>query len=193
MKEETCTKRFEAVVAAIEHTIKQSEKEPILVAIDGMCASGKTTLGYFLKSLFECNLFHMDDFFLQDYQRTKERLTQVGGNVDYERFQKEVLVPMKEKSTVIYRPYSCKFRRFGKGQEITYKRLNIVEGSYSQHPYFKDPYDIKVFSTVSKEKQIDIIKKRNGEVLVKRFAEEWIPKEEDYFAVYGIKQGCILL
>lgn len=35
-------------------------------------------------------LSHMDDFYLQGRQRTYERLNEVGGNVDYERFAKEV-------------------------------------------------------------------------------------------------------
>ena len=33
----------------------------------------------------------MDDFFLQPKQRTKERLEQAGGNVDYKRFKKEIV------------------------------------------------------------------------------------------------------
>ena len=32
----------------------------------------------------------MDDFYLQEYQRTQERYNEPGGNVDRERFKKEV-------------------------------------------------------------------------------------------------------
>jgi hypothetical protein len=38
----------------------------------------------------DATIFHMDDFYLQGRQRTYERLNEVGGNVDYERFAKEV-------------------------------------------------------------------------------------------------------
>ena len=39
---------------------------PFIVAIDGMSASGKTTLGKQLHEHFpDSNLFHMDDFFLR--------------------------------------------------------------------------------------------------------------------------------
>ena len=54
----------------------------MLVAIDGMCGSGKTTLGQVLSKVYDCNLFHMDDFFLRPEQRTAERMAQDGGNVE---------------------------------------------------------------------------------------------------------------
>lgn len=57
--------RFEPAVDAINERLKQqkADKSPLLVAIDGRCGSGKTTLGFYLQELFDCNLFHMDDFF----------------------------------------------------------------------------------------------------------------------------------
>ena len=81
----------------IDRRMKEKQKgaqfnpSQLLIAIDGMCGSGKTTLGQLLQSVYDCNLFHMDDFFLRPEQRTPERMAQVGGNVDYERFQKEIL------------------------------------------------------------------------------------------------------
>ena len=37
----------------------------VLIAIDGKCASGKTTLAERLALKYKANLFHMDDFFLR--------------------------------------------------------------------------------------------------------------------------------
>ena len=39
------------------------EKGRVLVAIDGRCAAGKTTLALRLQEKLGCPLFHMDDFF----------------------------------------------------------------------------------------------------------------------------------
>lgn len=39
------------------------------------------------------------------WQRTKERYEEPGGNVDYKRFEQEVLVSLKKGETVFYRPY----------------------------------------------------------------------------------------
>lgn len=101
-----CRERFEPAVDAIRQLLeeKKGSDEPLLAAIDGRCGSGKTTLGEYLKQVFDCNLFRMDDFFLQMEQRTPERLREVGGNVDYERFEETVLRPLLQKEQVCYQP-----------------------------------------------------------------------------------------
>ena len=50
------------------------EKDFVIVDIDGKCTSGKTTLASKLAEIYDCNVFHMDDFFLRPEQRTPERL-----------------------------------------------------------------------------------------------------------------------
>ena len=51
-----------------------AEKETLLIAIDGKCGSGKTTLAGLLNEVYQGNVFHMDDFFLQPHQRSSKRL-----------------------------------------------------------------------------------------------------------------------
>lgn len=188
---QSCIERFKLAQEAIEELLINSPKEVLIIAIDGKCASGKTTLAYYLRSLYDCNLFHMDDFFLQDSQRTPQRLAQVGGNVDYERFQIEVLEPVKKRQDVIYTPFSCMERQMKASTKITFKRLNIIEGSYSMHPYFKDSYDLRIFMNIEETQQIENIRKRNGEEKLVRFKEEWIPKENAYFEKYEIGRACM--
>ena len=83
------------------------EQTFVIVAVDGKCTSGKTTLAARLAEIYDCNVFHMDDFFLRPEQRTPERFAEVGGNVDYERFQEEVLLPLKSGKAFSYRPFDC--------------------------------------------------------------------------------------
>ena len=66
------------------------DKDSFIVAIDGRCASGKTTVATALAGLLNANLIHMDDFFLRKEQRTPERLATPGENIDHERFLEEV-------------------------------------------------------------------------------------------------------
>ena len=47
---------------------------PLLLAIDGRCASGKTTLALSIKERINCSVIHMDHFFLRPGQRTPQRL-----------------------------------------------------------------------------------------------------------------------
>ena len=56
-----CRERFKPAVDEINEIVKQEDNtdRPILVAIDGRCGSGKTTLGEYLKGQFDCNLFHI--------------------------------------------------------------------------------------------------------------------------------------
>ena len=124
-----CKERFEPVVQAIRKLQKEKEglDEPLIVAIDGRCGSGKTTLGEYLEQVFNCNLFRMDDFFLRMEQRTPQRLKETGGNVDYERFEETVLRPIFQKQTVFYQPFSCQKWNLLEGYPVPYKKLNIID------------------------------------------------------------------
>lgn len=186
----SCKHRFLPAVTAIQNLIK-SEKSPILVAIDGRCGCGKTTLGNYLAELFDCNLFHMDDFFLQLHQRTPERAEEIGGNVDYERFYEEVLSNILIQQPIWYRPFSCRTMEIKAGRQIMPKRLNIIEGSYSLHPYFKDPYDLKIFMDIDPESQYGNILARDGAETAEVFRRVWIPREEAYFKSYNIQSDCL--
>lgn len=187
-----CRHRFDLVRNEIEKLLN-SREDTLLVAIDGMSASGKTTLGDYLQSVFDCNLFHMDGFFLQEEQRTEPRFAEIGGNVDYERFREEVLTPVLNKREVLYRPFHCDTRTIWGEIKKQHKRLNIIEGSYSQHPYFGDVYQLRIFCEIEESEQLARIQTRNGETMLKRFVEEWIPKENAYFHKFGIAQNSFLI
>ena len=92
--------------------------EASLIAVDGRCASGKTTLAAQMQEAWNCNVIHMDDFFLRPEQRTGERLQQPGGNVDWERFREEVLIPFRQGISFSYRPYDCHTRDFREAVQI---------------------------------------------------------------------------
>lgn len=173
-----------AVKAKIDALLE--EKESLIIAIDGKCTSGKTTLAGKLAQIYDCNVFHMDDFFLRPEQRTPERFAEIGGNVDYERFLEEVLVPLRSGSPFSYHPFDCKTFTLSEAVSVFPKKLNIIEGSYSQHPYFCDPYDLKILLTVSPELQRQRILERPV-ALQKRFFEAWIPMENRYLESFRIQ------
>jgi uridine kinase len=127
----------------------------------------------------------MDDFFLRPEQRTAERYAQPGGNVDYERFQEEVLLPLKTGKAFSYRPFSCKTFTLSEPVAVTPRQLNIVEGTYCLHPYFGDAYDWKLFLSVDADLQRERVYQRPQHLQV-RFFSDWIPMEKLYFDFYGI-------
>ena len=169
-----------------------SEKEYVLLAIDGSCTAGKTTLAAALADMYDCNTIHMDDFFLRPEQRTQARFSEPGGNVDYERFRQEVLDPLKKGIPFSYRPFHCKTMTLGEPVQIIPKRLTIIEGTYSHHPYFQDPYDLKLCLTVSPELRRSRIRQRPIH-LQQKFHDLWIPLEQAYFQAFSIEANADLI
>lgn len=170
-----------------------SAQDRIILAIDGRSASGKTTLAELLSKELSATVFHMDDFFLRPEQRTEQRLSIAGGNVDYERFYDEVLRPLRKNAKLItYRPFDCASMSLEAEISVIPNEIVIVEGAYSCHPFLREYYDLKVFLTVSPEVQIARITERNGAEKVKVFRDKWIPMEEKYFAECRVKENCDL-
>lgn len=117
------------------------EKGRAVFAIDGRCASGKTTAAQEISKSLPCTVFHADDFFLRPEQRTPERYAAPGGNFDRERFLNEVLLPAVSGETVNYRPFDCKSMKILEPQIIHPEKIIIVEGAYCCHPVLWDCYD----------------------------------------------------
>lgn len=168
-------------------------KGHILIAIDGRCAAGKTTLAERLRELSDCAVIHMDDFFLRPEQRTEQRYNEPGGNIDRERFSEEVIKPLLKNIPFAYKPYDCKTGGFSQPISVTPNKITIVEGSYSCHPVLWDNYDLRIFLTVEKQEQIRRVKLRNGQKSLAVFRERWIPLEERYFKAFDIENRCDLL
>lgn len=181
--------RLEILKNRIDELLGQ--KQQVLVAIDGKCTSGKTTLARQLAESYDCNVFHMDEFFLRPEQRVPERFAEVGGNVDYERFLEEVLLPLKTGKPFSYRPFQCATFTMAAPVAVTPKKLNIVEGTYSLHPHFANPYDLTVLLTVEPETQHQRILQRPQRVH-KPFFELWIPMENAYLEALAVHADIIL-
>ena len=181
----------EPVLKAIRALLSRQER--VLVAIDGRCGSGKTTLAARLQESLPCRVFHMDDFFLQPCQRTPERLQQPGENVDHERFLQEVLLPASRGEAVCFRPFLCSRQDFGPAAEVPPERLTIVEGSYACHLALWPYYDLRIFLTIEPDQQLRRIGLRSGPDKLRQFKDRWIPLEERYFRAFSLPERCDLL
>ena len=172
----------EIYVSAIPYIQRIEKNQSKVIAIEGMCGAGKSTLGAVLHKVYpESNLFHADDYFLQPHQRTPERFAEVGGNLDRERMKEEIVDHLRDENGITYRRFNCGKFALEDAVYVPYKPLVIIEGSYCQHPYFGDVYDERIFLEIPKEVQKERIIKRNGAEMWKRFENEWIPKELAYF------------
>lgn len=180
----------------IDRILRAIEKAPgevKVIAIDGRCASGKTTLAERLSQETGAGVIHMDDFFLPAKLRTIERMKEPGGNVHYERFAEEVLPMLKSTGEFGYRRFECGRMELGEVRRVPAGKLRIVEGAYSCHPKFGNYMSLRVFCDVAAVEQRKRIKTRNGEEALPDFLGKWIPMEERYFAAYKIRENADII
>ena len=162
------------------------QKGKFVVAIDGRCGSGKTTVADFLADRFGGRVIRMDHFFLPPEKRTEERLSLPGGNIDYERFLQEIAPNIRE-SYPEYRAYDCHTDDYSTVKLLN-QPLTIVEGTYSLHPALRHLYDFRIFMDVSPEVQKERIISRDGDY-AQVFFDKWIPLEEKYFSALEIQEN----
>ncbi len=178
--------KFLSLFAEIDQRMKKGN---VTFAIEGGSAGGKTTLSGMLTDIYDCTLFHMDDFFLRPEQRTPQRFAEIGGNIDRERFLEEVLLPLSRGEIIKYRKFDCSSMNVGEKTEVIPKKLVVIEGAYSMHPEFREYYDFSVFLDISPRLQRERVLQRNPD-MAERFFEQWIPLERKYFSGMNIKEQC---
>ncbi|MBP5550674.1 MAG: hypothetical protein J6X93_01305 [Bacilli bacterium] len=149
-------------------------KKPLIISIEGKCASGKTTLANMFDGKYA--IIHIDDFFLPPHLKTVERLAEVGGNINYEKVY-EMLSNIKEKHIIEYEKYDCHTDTYSH-VSIPYNEVIILEGVYSFHPYFNKFIDKLVFIEIGAKEQRERINKRSNAHM---FYEKWIPLENKYY------------
>lgn len=177
--------------SAILNRIKNiyDERGMCIVAIDGNSGAGKSTLAAHIAAASHASLIHMDDFFLPTELRTEERLDTPGGNVDYVRFQKEVINGISSGKSFNYNAYACANGEYSV-KKVKCSPIYIIEGVYSLHPIWQSAIDLKVFMRVDYETQLNRILGRSGAEKLDDFKNKWIPMENKYFDFYNIESLC---
>ncbi|MFR1517517.1 MAG: uridine kinase [Clostridia bacterium] len=165
------------------------KKGGCVIAIDGNSGAGKSTFAMRLAAASGAALFHMDDFFLPPELRTPERLEKPGGNIHSERFLEEIIQGISSGKDFIYHVFSCNDFSYTE-KKAFYAPVNIIEGVYSMHPAWQDRLDLKVFMQIAPEVQQERILHRNGEEMLKKFTDRWIPMENRYFDFCKIREIC---
>ena len=161
-----------------------------IIAIDGRCGAGKTTLAALLQRTLGASVIHLDDFFLQPEQRTSARLKTPGENIDHERFLSEVLLPLRAGALPSYRRFDCHLQRLAQTVCVEPSDLFVAEGSYACHRALREHYDLRVFLDIEGSAQLRRIGQRDGPAQLEVFRAKWIPMEEEYFKKHGIEAQC---
>lgn len=179
--------KLEGLASRLESLLSMSL--PVVLAIDGRAASGKSRLAEKLANDYAARLVHMDDFFLPQELRTADRMAEPGGNVHYERFIVEVLPSLRKKEAFSYQAFDCMHMQLGQWRSLAAAQVTVVEGSYALHPIFGVYYDLSVFMSCPPDVQLTRLMARNPAKL-EEFQKHWIPLEENYFHTLGIEKSA---
>lgn len=166
------------------------EKGRGIIAVDGMCAAGKSTLADDIKVCFGGTVIRADSFFLPPELRSDKRLGEPGGNFHRERFCAEVVQNLKTGKPFSYGVFDCKCMEIKHRVTVDEAKLIIVEGSYCMHPALFADYDLKIFCLTDDKTQLLRIENRNGPEALQTFKSKWIPLENKYFSTYSIQKFC---
>ncbi len=166
--------------------------KPAIVAIDGRCASGKTTLAKLAAELMPCNVLHMDDYYKPIAQRAPDWETTPGGNIDYPRLQVEVFDAIAAGKAITCRVFDCGTQTLQAAQTLPQRPLTILEGSYCQHPTLREGYALKIFVTCRREEQLRRLRAREGEG-IEGYLSRWVPMEDRYHAACQVEEHADIL
>ena len=125
----------ESLISILAAALAQKPTKPLVLALDGRCGSGKTTLADRLTRQFPASIvLHTDDFYLPPAQRVRSWEKTPCANMDLIRLRDEALRPAYEGQPVLYRAYSCRAGAYQPVQELAAQPLVILEGQLQPSP-----------------------------------------------------------
>ena len=173
-------------------TDRLARQPAVLVALDGRCGSGKTTLSERLAERFPQSItVHTDDFYLPPSRRVTGWEKIPCANMDIQRLRNEVVAPARQAGVLLpglLLPRRCLSAAASPRPCAAGHRGGKLQPSPSLAPY----YDIRIFVTCSPDEQARRLRKREGE-RYSNFVERWIPLEEGYFANYSIEENAEIM
>lgn len=162
-------------------TIEELKKtyNAFAVAIDGMTGAGKTALAAHLSKKFGAPVVHLDDFRLPLSERKPDWETTPGGEMDFERFDEEIVTPWLTKKPLVYSVVDPKSGEITERRALPDGQMFLFEGTYALHPLIRDFYDLRLFMKV------------DGQVRASRLEKDGTPvdpsslaRENEYFVSY---------
>ncbi len=176
-------------IRVLLNTIQNELHDTRVIAIDGFAASGKSTLAQALSQSLGAPFFRVDDYYVPFEGRTGE----IAGNIDKERFIKEVLQNLNGTKPFYTEYFNCKTQKLMPPQMHEPNKIYIVEGTYSCLPEFLPFYNLTVFLTVEDMTQLKRLQQREPLSNLENFKNIWIPRERRYFDEYNVSQNCDMI
>lgn len=174
-------------VTLIQRLSEGKSGAPVLVAIDGHSAAGKSTLARTLQRRLEAQLVSGDDFYGVMDEAERFSLDAEAGYrryYDHERLAAEVLEPLSNRQTARYRAYDWMTGALGDYRETAPHGTILVEGVYVARPELRRYYDVCVL--VETPERVREGRQQARADASKAWLERWEDAERYYFEfVFG--------
>jgi uridine kinase len=126
-----------------------------LVAIDGHSAAGKSTFATAVAARTDAALISGDDFYRVMSEEARAQLPAQEGierYFDWERMRAEVLVPLSEGRSAVYRPYDWETRLLAdQATTIRAAPAVVLDGVFSTRPELIEFFEVSVFVSAPAE------------------------------------------
>ena len=127
--------------------------QPMLIAIDGHSAAGKSALADRLAQLLPAVvIIHADDFYRPMDEADRAQLAPAGGYewyYDWQRLEREVLIPLRAGQASHYRRYDWSTNTLAGWLAVQPEGIIVVEGCYTARPELRCYYDLIVLVETS--------------------------------------------
>ncbi len=178
----------ECVSYVLDIVNNASKSNPMVIAVDGRSASGKTTFANEISRISGVPVIHTDSFCRPRDENGNLNVSEFDGNFDIERFYNQVVLGIKSGTDFEIGIFDCQEGCVTEKQKYHSSFCYIIEGAYSHNPKLGDYANVKLFFDIEKDVQKKRILKRNGAVMLEKYMSIWIPAEERYIKHYEIKE-----
>ncbi len=182
LRESAAVDRILSAVREVSGSVR-----PVVVALDGPSAAGKSTLAAALALRTSAVVLPGDDFYSGDLSSisSAERDGWTGAQVmaavfDWARLREEALQPLSQGGDAVYLPYdwTAGDGRLGRPRRLAGKPLVLLEGVYSARPELADLIDLSVYVDTDLERRVSRDDARGDDPGWRRF---WERGEQFYF------------
>lgn len=144
----------------------------MLVGIDGYGGSGKTSLAALVAAAVpDSVIVHVDDFAAPDMPQW-----------DWDRFRAQVLLPLLAGRPAHYQRWDWETNTGAEWHDVPVGRKVLVEGVSSTRREVAAPWDLTIWVDAPLEIRLARARERDGEHMLARWLEDWIPSEDAYVA-----------
>ena len=169
----------------IEGVFESRGSSRMIVALDGLGASGKSTVADELAvALDRSAVVRMDDFYCPTTMRPKpDKLAEfpVGSAFDRARLIREVITPFIAGLDAEVRIYDWDLDKVRSGWTVaSHTQLLLLEGVYSSSLPLRQFLDLAVWFEVPRQSRLARAAQRDGHDALPQWLDEWMPQEDRY-------------